>query len=193
MYDDDRYFYEEKKDLHGAKKLGFNCSYTQSYRYGVLTKDLNLQGLKCLILGCGQGIGTQFLHIRGCNKIVGVDRIPRFIEKAKENYPEHEWLLVDGTCDAFQKIGLVDWVFVSGSFNVCLESTIQYQRLHELLEHSQYIKIGLAISMTTNVSKESEAFDWNPEIVLSILKNHFKKWKIDHSYFDNDFSIWGFK
>lgn len=189
-YQSDKEFYAiTSTKFKGANKFGWMNSYWQSKRYHVLTKDLNLSDKKCLLLGCGEGAGTPFLHASGCKNVVGADLMPEFIEEAKKRYPEHEWHLVSGTKDAFHKIGPVDWVVMNGTFNVKTVDN-NYQKLKTVI--AQNIKEGIAISCAIH-NEDPDVVNWNPVEVINILSVYFESYKIDTSYHPKDFCAWGFK
>lgn len=51
-------------------------------------------------LGCGPGNSTQILHKRWSNsKIIGIDKSASMIKKAKQDYPNQEWIFLDAEKD----------------------------------------------------------------------------------------------
>lgn len=60
-------------------------------------------------IGCGPGNSTQILNQRWPNaRITGIDNSPAMIQKAKADYPDQEWLLLDAGKDSInEKFDLV--------------------------------------------------------------------------------------
>jgi len=75
-----------------------------------LVSRIKLTGLKEIIdIGCGPGNSTQILSQRWpYSNIIGVDNSSAMIQKAKLDYPEQEWLLLDaGSLNLNKKYDLV--------------------------------------------------------------------------------------
>jgi hypothetical protein len=191
-YADERAFFESRRDLEGSLKLGYNSSYSQSYRYGLLVRDLDLRGTTCVLLGCGEGAGVPFLEARGCDRIIGFDLLDANIREARKRYGRYSFATVEGTTDAFQRIERVDYVFASGIWNVKTERD-SYDKIRELLGHTSQIRCGVATNFTCNVGEDDDAFSFDYFTILSLFAATFRRWKVDHSYFQTDFSIWGFE
>jgi hypothetical protein len=145
-----------------------------------------------MLLGCGEGAGVPFLEARGCESIIGYDLLEWNIREARRRYGKHTFDVVDGTTDAFRRIGHVDYVIASGLWNVKTERN-PYEKIRELLDHTSQIRCGLATNFTCDVAKDDEAFSFDYFTILRMFDTHFRRWKIDHTYFKNDFSIWGFE
>ena len=66
-----------------------------------LLARINYDNPKTIIdIGCGPGNSTQALINRWQNaKIIGIDNSPSMIEKAKKDYPNQEWLVLDAGKD----------------------------------------------------------------------------------------------
>lgn len=175
----------------GALKLGFGSTYSQSKRYGILTRDLDLQGKRCVLLGCGEGAGVPFLQARGCEDIYGFDIIEKHVEGAKNKYPDLEdrFFCIGKTKEIFDLVSNIDWVIASGTWNV--KTSRKYEKIEELLERSRLISIGVATNFTTNVPEDNDAHNFCPFSILKLFSEKFNWWKIDRTYFKNDFSIWG--
>jgi hypothetical protein len=180
--------HEKKK---GALKLGFGSTYSQSHRYGILTKDINLFKKNAILLGCGEGAGVPFLQSRGCENIYGFDIIKNHIERAKEKYPDlkNNFFTIKKTNDIRKHIKKIDWIFASGTWNV--KTAVKYSKIEELLSLTDLIECGIATNFTTNVDTNDDCHNFSPAIVLEMFSEKFHKWKIDYTYFKNDFSIWG--
>jgi len=61
-------------------------------------------------IGCGPGNSGKVLTARWPNaKLLGLDSSPKMIEKAKRDYPQHEWVLADAA--TFSPVNKFDIVF----------------------------------------------------------------------------------
>lgn len=182
-------YYDQRQHLEGARKLGYNSSYNQSLRYGILTKDLDLSGKSCLLLGCGEGAGVPFLQSKGCKNIFGADLVDRHIKSAKELYPDlkDSFYEVSSTKDAFARCPKVDWVIASGTWNV--KSEDPYQKITDLFYHLP-CRAGLATNFTTG-NEDKDICSYCPVKVLGMVMKKFDSWRMDYTYLPNDFSIWG--
>jgi hypothetical protein len=189
-YADERAYFESLRHQEGSLKMGYGSSYSQSYRYGLLVRDLDLRGKRCMLLGCGEGAGVPFLEARGCEDIVGFDLLDGNIREARSRYGRHSFAVVEGTTDAFRRVERVDYVVASGVWNVKTERD-SYEKVRELLQHTPQIRCGLATNFTCDVAPDDEAFSFNYFTILELFVTRFRRWKIDHTYFEKDFSIWG--
>ncbi len=75
-------------------------SFVWKYGEGVFELLAPGRGERILDLGCGTGHLTNRIAAAGAD-VVGVDRSPRMIESAKENYPELEFIESDATTLGF--------------------------------------------------------------------------------------------
>jgi SAM-dependent methyltransferase len=191
QFQDEEQYFERFKDKKGAMKLGFGSTYSQSARYGVLTSQLDLKGKRCALLGCGEGAGIPFLQARGCEDIYGFDIIESHVEAAKEKFPDlaERLFRIRETGDMFDMINGVDWVVSSGTWNV--KTPQKYGKIEQLLEHHKKIAVGIATNFTTEVPEQDDAHDFCPIAILRMFMEKFKWWKVEHTYFKHDFSIWG--
>jgi len=185
-------YFKKHEKKKGALKLGFGSTYSQSFRYGVLTKEIDLFKKNAILLGCGEGAGVPFLQSRGCENIYGFDILNKNIKTAKERYPDlsNKFFKISKTQDIRNHIKKIDWIFASGTWNVKTEK--QYSKIEELLDLSDLVQIGIATNLTTNVKSKDDCHNFSPIIILEMFSNKFNKWKIDYTYFKNDFSVWGF-
>lgn len=184
-------YFSRFREKKGAMKLGFGSTYSQSKRYGVLTRDLDLQGKRCALLGCGEGAGVPFLQARGCEDIYGFDIIEEHINEAKNRFPDlkDKFYCIEQTKEMFSLVDNLDWVIASGTWNV--KTAKKYEKIEELLEMSRSMSVGLATNFTTNISDDDDAHDFCPFKILRLFSEKFEWWKMEHSYFKNDFSVWG--
>jgi trans-aconitate 2-methyltransferase len=61
-------------------------------------------------IGCGPGNNTQLLVQRWPQaKVTGVDKSPAMIEKARKDYPQQDWRLIDASKDVID--GQFDIIF----------------------------------------------------------------------------------
>lgn len=186
-------YFDQRKHLLGAMKLGFGSTYTQSCRYGTLTRGLDLTNKSCLLLGCGEGAGVPFLQAQGCENIYGADLIERHVVEARKRYPDlsNRFAVVDSTAEALARS--YDWVIASGTWNV-KTATDKYEKIAELLSYAgSRISVGIATNFTTHIEGDEEAHSFCYMKVLEMFSARFNKWRVDHTYLNNDFSIWGYE
>lgn len=191
IFRNEQEYFNIHKNKQGAFRLGFGSTFSQSYRYGILTKDIDLEKKSAILLGCGEGAGVPFLQSKKCEKIYGFDILEENIEIAKNRYPDliDNFLLIKNTSEVKKHINKVDWIIASGTWNV--KTKKKYAKVKELLELSNIVNCGIATNFTTNVSAKDDCHNFNPIEILNMFMKKFKKWRIDYSYFKNDFSIWG--
>jgi trans-aconitate methyltransferase len=75
-------------------------SFVWKYGEDVIELLAPMQGERILDLGCGTGHLTSLIAAAGA-EVLGVDKSPRMIESAKENYPELEFIESDATTLGF--------------------------------------------------------------------------------------------
>jgi len=191
MFKNEKEYFEIHENKKGALKLGFGSTYSQSYRYGVLTKDIDLKNKKAILLGCGEGAGVPFLQSKGCEEIYGFDILKKNIISAKNKYPdlEENFFVISRTEDVRKVVSTTDWIFASGTWNV--KTKEKYSKIEGLLDLVDIVSVGIATNLTTNVSESDDCHNFSQLKVLEMFMNKFKKWKLDYSYFKNDFSIFG--
>lgn len=192
QFENEKDYFKIHEKKEGALKLGFGSTFSQSYRYGVLTKDMDLTGKSAILLGCGEGAGVPFLQARGCENIFGFDIIDNHIKSAKKRYPDlkNKFYTISETKEIRKYINNTDWIFASGTWNV--KTNKKYSKVEEMLGLLDLVNVGIATNFTSNVEKSDDCHDFSPLIILEMFMDKFEKWKIDRTYFKNDFSIWGF-
>lgn len=191
IFNSEQEYFKIHEKKQGALRLGFGSTFSQSYRYGVLTKEINLKNKTAILIGCGEGAGVPFLQSKHCEKIYGFDILSENIEIAKNRYPDlrKNFFLIKNTLEIKKYIKKTDWIFASGTWNV--KTKRKYEKVKELLELSSIITEGIATNFTTNVGDQDDCHNFSPIKILDMFLKKFKKWKMDYSYFKNDFSIWG--
>lgn len=184
-------YFKKFEKKHGAFRLGFGSTYSQSFRYGVLTKDIDLRNNTAVLLGCGEGAGVPFLQSKKCENIYGFDIIEKNIKLAQKKYPDlkNNFKTIKNTKDIRKFIKKTDWIFASGTWNVKTE--FKYSKIEELLSLCDIINCGIATNFTTNVNENDDCHNFSPIIVLQMFMEKFNKWNVKYDYFKNDFSIWG--
>ena len=186
-------YFKRLQSKNGAFKLGFGSTYSQSYRYGILTKELDLKNKTCVLLGCGEGAGVPFLQAKSCEKIYGFDIIESHVNNAKLKYPdlENNFFCISEIDEIFNYVENIDWIIASGTWNVKVINK-KYSKVEDLLNLSNRVNIGIATNFTINVPQNDDVYNFCPFVILKMFTEKFNYWKVDHSYFENDFSIWGF-
>lgn len=111
-------FYDEHIDEYGSgpRAVGWNDKRSQEARFGALCTVGDLDGASLLDVGCGFGDLYGYLvdHYQGVD-YTGIDINPRYIEQARQIYPDAKFATVDF---AEYEGGMFDYVVASGAFAV---------------------------------------------------------------------------
>ncbi|MGR5237071.1 class I SAM-dependent methyltransferase [Vibrio alfacsensis] len=101
-----------------AKALGWQDKFSQFCRFEALCRDVDLDGISILDVGCGYGDLLEYLEINGIRpkSYIGIDQHKPFISKARQRSFHSEATFI---CGDFSKLVLprCDYVFASGSLN----------------------------------------------------------------------------
>jgi 2-polyprenyl-3-methyl-5-hydroxy-6-metoxy-1,4-benzoquinol methylase len=141
-----------------------------------------------LDVGCGYGGITEYIHNVGTQLYyTGIDAIPEMIRKAKEKYPEQEFICMD--IFDFHTARKFDYVICNGLLNVKQETSLPDMDMYmkELLTKIFGLcNFGIAFTVfsTYNVGWFGETtFFKNPlEIMAYCFSNLSTHVKMDHSY-----------
>lgn len=143
-------------------------------------------------VGCGPGNSTQVLHRKWpAAQIIGVDNSPAMIEKAKEDYPEQDWLLFDADKDRI--IDTFDIVFSNAAIQWIPNHEDLIKRFSEMLNEYGMLAVQIPLFFDMLLGKSiheiAESDKWNnktggvrqlftihtPEFYFDILSKYFKK------------------
>lgn len=111
-------FYDDHIDRYGSgpRAVGWNDERSQSLRFAAVCKVGDLEGASVLDVGCGLGDFYGYLvdHYENV-EYTGIDINPRYIERARQLYPDAKFEVAD-----FEEYigGPFDYVVASGVFAV---------------------------------------------------------------------------
>ncbi len=93
-------------------------------------------------IGCGPGNSTQALVLRWPNaNITGLDSSASMIRKAREDYPDQQWVVADGsTYNPESEFGLV---FSNAAIQWMLDHTQLLKQLHGLLSENGVLAVQI--------------------------------------------------
>jgi trans-aconitate 2-methyltransferase len=95
-------------------------------------------------IGCGPGNSTQILRQRWPNSsIVGVDNSEAMIKRARKDYPDMEWKLIDAGKDAIP--GRFDIVFSNATIQWIPDHLNLFTRLRAILKNQGVIAIQIPL------------------------------------------------
>lgn len=108
-----------------------------------LVSHINLDNpSKIIDIGCGPGNSTQVLVQRWPDsEIIGIDNSPAMIEKAKKDYPNQNWQLLDAGTDEFE--GNFDIVFSNATIQWIPDHVNLLRKFHSILSDNGIIAIQI--------------------------------------------------
>jgi trans-aconitate 2-methyltransferase len=119
-----------------------------------LAARINVENPKSIIdIGCGPGNSTRVLRQRWPeSRISGLDSSVEMIKKAKEDFPELEWITADASTFKFDK--KYDIVFSNAA--------LQWMPAHELLLRRlmEILNANGALAVQVPANKESPRWPW---------------------------------
>jgi len=97
---------------------------------------------KIIDIGCGPGNSTQILVQRWPDSVItGIDNSPAMIEKAKKDYPNQHWRLLDAEKDEFPDT--YDIVFSNATIQWIPNHTELLKKLSDILTKKGFIAIQI--------------------------------------------------
>lgn len=177
------------------KQVGWGSAASQEKRFKILLKYLNTKNYYSLLdVGSGNSDLLSFFKKKKIRKInyTGIDLNEYFINKSKKKHKKINLICGDYFKTKFKK--KFDIIFVSGLLN--LNNSQGLQRIKKIIKKSfdecrKMVVINILSSYARNKSKKF--FYAKPSFIIKILKKDFKKFIIDHSYFEHDFTLVLFK
>jgi len=191
-------YFTEKLNEHGATHQGvdYNSAEAQEARFVQLLKVMNTSA-KYSLLDFGSGYGGMYDYLvrLGHNlHYVGYDIAESMIVKGRELHPNNPdcWFT-----DKIEKVPLVDYAVVSGTFNMKLNSDfdtwtqIVLEGLNQMNAHSSK---GLAFNMLTKYSDSermrSDLYYADPCFFFDYCKRNFSRnVALLHDYNLYDFTV----
>jgi trans-aconitate 2-methyltransferase len=140
-----------KKDWNPDLYLKFNKERTQPSIDLVSRIEIDNPG-KIIDIGCGPGNSTQVLVARWSDtKIIGIDNSPAMIEKARLDYPQQEWQLIDAGTDDIP--GIYDLVFSNATIQWIPNHDRLVKKFHDILSPDGTIAIQIPMFWEMPVGK----------------------------------------
>jgi trans-aconitate 2-methyltransferase len=128
-----------KKDWNPELYLKFDRERTQPSVDLVTRIDFD-HPKKIIDIGCGPGNSTQILVQRWpYAEIIGVDNSPAMIERAKKDYPNQNWRMIDAGRDEIE--GNYDIFFSNATIQWIPKHSELLKRFHNLLTDKGLIAI----------------------------------------------------
>jgi trans-aconitate 2-methyltransferase len=107
---------------------------------------------KIIDIGCGPGNSTQILFQRWRDaKIVGIDNSPAMIEKARKDYPDQDWQILDAGKDDIN--GKFDIVFSNATIQWIPDHTSLLRKFHNLLSENGCLAIQVPLFWDMPIGK----------------------------------------
>ena len=179
--------------LSSAAIVGWSTAETQSIRFKVLSEIADLKGSRLLDVGCGVGDLLGYLKkIYADIDYVGIDLHPGMIAHAIKKFPEGRFL--HQSLEQIEES--VDFVFVSGAFNLRVDDNEQY--LQRMLKQAYaFAEKGVAFNLLSRYAPYDlvypDLYYYDPGIVFSYCKRLASRVTLRHDYLSNDFSIYMYK
>jgi trans-aconitate 2-methyltransferase len=100
--------------------------------------------LKIIDIGCGPGNSTQILAQKWPDsKITGIDNSPAMIEKAKKDYPNQDWQLLDAGNDEIE--GNFDIVFSNATIQWIPDHSKLFREFYNILSDNGLLAIQIPL------------------------------------------------
>lgn len=183
-------FYDAHIDEHGSgpKAVGWNDKQSQEARFKSLCRVGDLEGRLVLDVGCGLGDFYKYLmdHYES-GEYMGIDINLRYIESAKQLYPDAHFEVAD-----FEEYtgGPFDYVCASGVFAVKIPNykEVYFGQIKKMFEIARK---GIAFTMLDaeyhNNDKEYAAY--SVEEVRTFCLSLTDDVVIYHDYLPHDFTV----
>jgi trans-aconitate 2-methyltransferase len=108
---------------------------------------------KIIDIGCGPGNSTQVLVARWSEaKIIGIDNSPAMIEKAKKDYPNQKWKVIDAGTEIIE--GKYDIVFSNATIQWIPNHTELLVKFHDLLTDNGILAVQLPLFWDMPIGKK---------------------------------------
>ncbi len=183
-------FYDEHIDTHGygPRAVGWGDKHSQEARFEALCKVGDLNG--CLVLDVGCGLGDLWDHLlKRYQKAqyTGIDINPRYIERAREKYPDVHFKVADfGEYEG----GPFDYVVASGAFAVKIPDykEIYFAHIKKMFAIAQK---GIAFTMLDEAQhpNDEEYAAYSVEEVRNLCLSLADDVTVLHDYLPHDFTM----
>lgn len=184
------------KDLPDYCILGWESEEAQHLRFGAVTSNLDLNGLKILDVGCGMGNFFEYLNRRNITvHYTGVDILQSMIECARMKNLGVKFYECDIFNEKFFENESFDLVFSSGIFNLNLGNNGEFlvKATELFLDLSSRIVAFNLLHEDSPDKEEGKYCYFNPDKVKKSLEecfsNRLNDIKIVSRYLKNDFTV----
>ena len=118
-----------------------------------LVSRINFEKPKRIIdIGCGPGNSTQILSKRWTNSsIIGVDNSHAMIEKARKDFPNQEWKIVDVSKDEIE--GEFDIVFSNAAIQWIPDHVNLFKKFHKILSDEGIFAAEIPLFFDMHIGK----------------------------------------
>lgn len=132
-----------KKDWNPDLYLKFDKERTQP-SIDLVSRITIHKPSRIIDIGCGPGNSTQILVQKWPDSmIIGVDNSPAMIEKAKKDYPDQNWQILDAGKDKFE--GDYDLVFSNATIQWIPDHVNLLKKFHQLLSEKGIIAVQIPL------------------------------------------------
>ncbi len=151
---------------------------------------------KIIDIGCGPGNSTQVLAQRWPDSdIIGIDNSPAMIEKAKKDYPDQNWEILDARKDEFTDT--YDIIFSNATIQWIPDHEALFKKLFRSLNKKGLLAIQIPMFWDMHIGKAIENIAnedrWKPltKVASEIFTIHNYSFYFNQlSLFSNDIDIW---
>jgi trans-aconitate 2-methyltransferase len=148
-------------------------------------------------IGCGPGNSTQVLVQRWPDsEIIGIDNSPAMIEKAKKDYPNQDWQILDAGTNEIA--GKFDIVFSNATIQWIPDHANLLKKFHNILSENGILAVQVPLFWDMPLGKSiaciAEGSRWKSEThgVTSLFTIHDSSYYYDQlSSLFNSIDIWG--
>jgi len=150
-----------------------------------------IQGKSVLCVGCGLGEECNYIQSLGAERVVGIDVAEAMLQKAKESYPEIEFLQMDMQKLGFQD-GSFDLVFSSLAMHYCSDWKIPLKEMNRVLRDDGIVIFSTHHPAAWGAEKE-ETDSFKKQLLgytlskdtgeLQIFGDYFTSRKIEGNFF----------
>jgi SAM-dependent methyltransferase len=188
-------FYAQRWEQFGydTRSLGIGSRESQEMRYSVLAQMADLQGASILDVGCGFGDFHSYLEGKGIAvRYAGLDLQPAFIEEARKRHPGDGFFCAD--IEGFEPEGRVDFVFVSGTFNVKFRDDQEAWVFRMLRKMFSVAERGVGINLLSTYYDpghyRGDMFYCSPERAFAEAQAITRRVTLRHDYLPHDFTLY---
>ena len=193
-----RQYYDKKLDAYGPSPKGvdWNSAQSQELRFEQLLKICDTNNLFTLNdYGCGYGALARYLAEKGYQlEYNGFDLSPHMIDAARKEYSDLEHCRFSSN---EEHLGITDYTFASGIFNIKQETSNeewQVYMLYTLGKIAKLSKKGFAFNVLTKYSDaefmRDDLFYADPLFLFDYCKKNFSRFvAVLHDYPLYEFTI----